>query len=79
MRRLAAYLPLIIVALVGLVMFSALLAGYNPQCHCEGVCSCPAEGGPAFPLLTLAVSGTAVVLAGATYLVRRNTRASLRG
>jgi hypothetical protein len=55
-------------------MLGALVGGFNPYCHCSGVCNCPADVGPPFPLLTLTVLGTAGLLAAATYLVRGNAR-----
>ncbi len=74
MRKVAAYLPSITLTLIGAAMFGALVAGFDPYCHCTGVCGCPAEVGPPFPLLTLVVLGSAGLLAAGTHLVRRSRR-----
>jgi len=79
MRRGTAYLPAIIAELVGAAMFGALVAGFNPDCQCIGVCGCPAEVGPPFPLLTLVVFGCAGLLAAGTYFGRHRGKGASSG
>lgn len=78
-RRSAAYLPAIVLAIIGLTMFAVLVTDGNPFCRCTGVCSCPSQPEPPFPILTLAVLTSAGILAAVTYFHRRFARGRATG
>jgi hypothetical protein len=81
MRRALAYLPAVLLAVIGVGLLLAPFAGYNPYCACPRgqTCSCPAEVGPPLGLLSLFIMATAGVVALVTYLVRRSSARVARG